>query len=162
MSTTKPTIVIVPGSFSPSNQYDTLITHLRSASFPAFALQLPSTQKRMPLPPATMSDDASLIRRTVEALLSQGKEVVVMCHSYGGTPTTQGLAGLKVRRLVYLSAIVPRLGQCNHEAMGGVVGEEWPLGMQSIVRFSFLSSYSFLLFSWLLVLFHHAKKVQKM
>jgi pimeloyl-ACP methyl ester carboxylesterase len=138
MSRPNPTILIVPGSFSPVTQYDSVVAHLRSANFPAFALQLPSTQKRMPLAPATMSDDASLIRRTVEVLLSQNKEVVVICHSYGGTPTTQALAGLKVRRLVYLSAIVPRMGQCNHEAMGGVKGEDWPLGMQDIVRFLLL------------------------
>jgi alpha-beta hydrolase superfamily lysophospholipase len=133
MSTTKPTILIVPGSFSPSSQYSTLITHLRTAGFPAFALQLPSAQKRMPLAPASMSDDASLIRRTVEAVLAQGKEIVVVAHSYGGTPTTQALGGLKVKNIVYLSAIVPKVGQTNVEAMGGEKGV-LPLGMEDVVR----------------------------
>jgi alpha-beta hydrolase superfamily lysophospholipase len=134
MATTKPTILIVPGSFSPSTQYATVITHLRTAGFPAFSIQLPSTQKRMPLPPATMSDDASLIRRTAEMLISQGKEVVVLAHSYGGTPTTQALAGLKVRRIVYLTAIVPAAGETNVVAMGGEEGD-LPLGLEDVVRF---------------------------
>jgi hypothetical protein len=88
----------------------------------------------MPLPPATMSDDASLIRRTAEMLISQGKEVVVLAHSYGGTPTTQALAGLKVRRIVYLTAIVPAAGETNVVAMGGEEGD-LPLGLEDVVRF---------------------------
>jgi alpha-beta hydrolase superfamily lysophospholipase len=133
MSPTNPTILVVPGSFSPSTQYASLITHLRAAGFPAFAIQLPSTQKRMPLPPATMSDDASLIKRTAEMLISQGKEVVVLAHSYGGTPTSEGLAGLKVSRIVYLSAIVPAVGETNVVAMGGEEGG-LPLGLEDVVR----------------------------
>jgi triacylglycerol esterase/lipase EstA (alpha/beta hydrolase family) len=146
MSTTKPTILIVPGSFSPSSQYSTLITHLRNLGFPAFALQLPSTQKRMPLAPGSMSDDASLIRRTVEAVLAQGKEIVVVAHSYGGTPTTQALGGLKVKNIVYLSAIVPKVGQTNVEAMGGEKGV-LPMGMEDVVRIFFILLLYFFLLS---------------
>jgi hypothetical protein len=87
----------------------------------------------MPLPPATMSDDASLIKRTAEMLISQGKEVIVLAHSYGGTPTSEGLAGLKVSRIVYLSAIVPAVGETNVVAMGGEEGG-LPLGLEDVVR----------------------------
>jgi hypothetical protein len=38
--------------------------------------------KRMPLAPATMSDDADVIRRSVEAVVAQGKEVVVSFHHF--------------------------------------------------------------------------------
>ncbi|KAH4405957.1 hypothetical protein HBH70_136710 [Parastagonospora nodorum] len=119
---TKPAILIVPGSFAPPSIYKDIVEHLRKAGFQAVALRTPSTLKRMPLPPATMSDDASAIKGAVEAVIAQGKEVVVVCHSYGGTPTTQALAGLKVKRIVYLTAIVPKLGQSNVEAMGGEKG----------------------------------------
>lgn len=119
MSTPKPTILIVPGSFAPSTIYSDLVTHIRALGYPSVALSLPSTQKRIPLPPATMQDDADVIKRAVETLIAQGKEVAVMCHSYGGTPTTQALAGLKVRRLMYLSAIVPKVGQTQNVAMTG-------------------------------------------
>lgn len=89
----------------------------------------------MPLEPANMSDDASVIKRVVETLLSQGKQVVVICHSYGGTPTSQALVGLGVKRLVYLSAIVPKLGQSNVMAMGG---EDGVLPMEAVVSISAL------------------------
>jgi pimeloyl-ACP methyl ester carboxylesterase len=135
MSTPKPTIIIVPGSFAPPTIYSTTINHLRDAGYPAVAIQLPSTTKRMPLEPATMSDDASVIKRVVETVLSQGKQVVVICHSYGGTPTSQALVGLGVKRLVYLSAIVPKLGQSNVTAMGG---EDGVLPMEAVVSISVL------------------------
>jgi pimeloyl-ACP methyl ester carboxylesterase len=125
---TKPTILFVPGSFAPPTIYKVTIEHLRNAGFPAVALQLPTTVKRMPLPPASMSDDADMIRRAAETVIGQGKEVVVVCHSYGGTPTTQALAGLKIKRLVYLSAIVPKMGQSNVDGMDGD-GEQLVRGM---------------------------------
>lgn len=77
MSLIKPIILFVPGSFAPPSIYKTTIDRLRNLSFPAVALQLPSTLKRMPLEPASMMDDADVIRRAVETVLGQGKEVVV-------------------------------------------------------------------------------------
>ena len=65
------------------------------------------------LPPATMADDADVVKRSAEAVLATGQEVVVVCHSYGGTPTTQALGALEdkkgVRRVANLSAIIPRV-----------------------------------------------------
>lgn len=88
----------------------------------------------MPLPPASMLDDADVIKRSVEAVTATGKEVVVVCHSYGGTPTTQALAGIKggVKRVVYLAAIVPRVGESNNDAMTGTKGE-MPVSMEMTV-----------------------------
>jgi alpha-beta hydrolase superfamily lysophospholipase len=113
----KPTILLVPGSFAPPTIYQTLITLLSKRGYPAVALQLPSTQKRMPLPPATMEEDAETVKRAAETLISQGKDVVVLCHSYGGAPTTQGLANVAVKRIIYLTAVAPRVGQSQIEAM---------------------------------------------
>jgi alpha-beta hydrolase superfamily lysophospholipase len=131
MSSTNPTILVVPGSFAPPTIYKEIITHLRALNFPAVALELPSTMKRMPLEPATMKDDADVIRRAAETLLAQGKEVVVLCHSYGGTPTSEALVKLKVKRIVYLAAIVPKVGE--HQCMA-FSGEE-KLPMETVVSF---------------------------
>ncbi|KAF2125813.1 alpha/beta-hydrolase [Dothidotthia symphoricarpi CBS 119687] len=124
--TPNPTILLIPGSFAPPTIYHPLITALRTASHPALVLTLPSTQKRHPLPPATMHDDASLIRAVTEALIAQGKQVVVVCHSYGGVPTSEALVGLGVgkeggggvRRIVYFTAVVPRVGERQVDAVG--------------------------------------------
>lgn len=67
-----------------------------------------------------MQEDAKRIRDVVEALIAQGKEVVVAGHSYGGFPTTQALAGVKVKRIVYLAAIAPKLGETYVEAIPSI------------------------------------------
>ena len=64
-----------------------------------------------------MEEDAEAVKRAAETLISQGKDVVVVCHSYGGTPTTQGLANVTVKRIIYLTAVAPRVGQSQIEAM---------------------------------------------
>jgi pimeloyl-ACP methyl ester carboxylesterase len=135
-----PTILLVPGSFAPPTIYAATLAHLRARGFPAVALRLPSTVKRMPLAPATMLDDADVIRRAAEALLAQGREVVVVCHSYGGTPTSQALVGLGVRRIVYLSAIVPRVGESQVRAFSG---EEEGLPVEAVVCLLFFLSFGF-------------------
>jgi pimeloyl-ACP methyl ester carboxylesterase len=127
MSPTKPTIVIIPGSFSAYGAYDPFLALLRAEGFTAVAVNLPSTQKRMPLPPATLKDDAALVRGVVGALVAEneGTEVVVLAHSYGGSVATEALTGLGVkegkkggvRRLVFLSAVVPKVGETQVQAM---------------------------------------------
>jgi alpha-beta hydrolase superfamily lysophospholipase len=111
----KPTILIVPGSFAPPTIYEELVRLLKGKGYPALAVQLPSTMKRMPIAPATMLEDADVIRRTAEALINLGREVVVVAHSYGGVPVTQGLVGVPVKKIVYLTAIVPKMGKWLYE-----------------------------------------------
>jgi alpha-beta hydrolase superfamily lysophospholipase len=125
MSSTKPTILIVPGSFSEYGIYNPFLAQIRAQGFTALALKLPSTQKRYPLPPATLQDDAAHVRGVVEHLINEaeGAEVVVLAHSYGGTVATEALEGLGVkegkgvRRLVFLSAVAPRVGENQVSAM---------------------------------------------
>lgn len=77
-----------------------------------------------------MQDDATHIRAVAETLIAQGKEAVFVCHSYGGMPTSEGLVGLGkqegkqggVKRIVYLTAVVPRVGQNQVKTMDIPVG----------------------------------------
>lgn len=75
-----PSIVIVPGSFSEKGAYQPFVNAIRAKGFPAVSVDLLSSQKRLGLEPATMQDDAKRVRDVVEALLAQGKEVVVLGH----------------------------------------------------------------------------------
>jgi pimeloyl-ACP methyl ester carboxylesterase len=113
----KPTIILVPGSFCPASAYSQMISHFRARGFPALAIELLSAQKRIGFPPATMQDDAALIKQVAETVIAQDKEVVVICHSYGGTPTSQALVGVKVKRIVYLTAVAPKVGQTQNTSM---------------------------------------------
>ena len=123
MSPTKPTILIVPGSFSEYGIYNPFLAQIRNQGFTAFALKLPSTQKRAPLPPATLQDDAAHARGVAEHLIAEGAEVVVLAHSYGGTVATEAFEGLGVKegkgikRLVFLSAVAPKVGENQVSAM---------------------------------------------
>lgn len=119
----KPTIVIVPGSFAVNGAYQPIVDQLRAQGYPALEVFLLSTEKRLGLEPATMEEDAKKVRAVVEALVAQKKEVVVLCHSYGGTPTTQALAGIQVKRIIYLTAIAPKVGESHADAMAGPVIE---------------------------------------
>lgn len=70
-----------------------------------------------------MDDDAAFIAKEVERLADQGKDVVLMGHSYGGIPVTESTKGLSreererdgkkggIVRLAYVTAVVPAVGQ---------------------------------------------------
>ncbi|KAF4304466.1 hypothetical protein GTA08_BOTSDO07511 [Botryosphaeria dothidea] len=76
-----------------------------------------------------MEDDAQHIRKANEALLKQGKDVVLVMHSYGGIPGTESVEGLLktereaagkaggIIRLVYLTALAPEVGRSINEVM---------------------------------------------
>ncbi|RAL04557.1 alpha/beta hydrolase [Aspergillus ibericus CBS 121593] len=119
MSQSKPSIVLVPGAFAPPECYEGVTTKVASQGYDIHAVRLPSVAPSAgPLPPpGTMYDDAAAIAREISRLVEQGKEVVVVAHSYGGTPASQSVQGLVKRegaggvvRLAYLAALVPSLG----------------------------------------------------
>lgn len=84
-----PLIVVVPGSFSTNAGYTEVEVELKKAGLPMVELRLPTTQKRMPLEPATLQDDVDAVKTAVGTLLSQGREVVVCAFptsSYKSSP----------------------------------------------------------------------------
>ncbi len=94
MSTPKPTIVIVPGAFTSSSAYDTLVTQLHEAGYLATVTPLPSFNSAEPSK-ATCSADAAAIRQRILPLIEkEGRELIMLCHSYGGIPGGGAAAGL--------------------------------------------------------------------
>ncbi|TKW49998.1 hypothetical protein CTA1_10343, partial [Colletotrichum tanaceti] len=71
-----------------------------------------------PTPEGAPEEDIRLVRQIASDLTGQGKEIVVLAHSYGGTVSTEALSGLGirdravageaggVRSLVYLAAFL--------------------------------------------------------
>ncbi|KAF2734592.1 alpha/beta-hydrolase [Polyplosphaeria fusca] len=117
---TKPTILIVPGSFCEPTFYTPLISALNNKGIPTKGLWLKSATKKPGLP--TMADDAASIAADIEKEVDQGKDVVLVAHSYGGVPASQAVEGLVkskrekegkkggVVRLAYVTALVPSEG----------------------------------------------------
>lgn len=88
-----PTLVVVPGSFSRSSDYDSIANPLREKGYTVHVLDAPcypnSYKKGTPAP--NMHDDAKFIHDFVEKIVDEGKEVVMWAHSYGGESTVLSL-----------------------------------------------------------------------
>ncbi|KAH8898721.1 alpha/beta-hydrolase [Thozetella sp. PMI_491] len=118
--------LVIPGSFSVPSFYDQLVEAVASKGYNIRALHLPSvgleTGPREG-PPGTMYDDAAFIAKEVEKLADEGKDVVLLAHSYGGTPSTESTKGLTKKersqqgkqggivRMAYMTALVPEIGK---------------------------------------------------
>jgi pimeloyl-ACP methyl ester carboxylesterase len=63
-----------------------------------------------------LADDADAVRTAIDAI---GGDVVVIAHSYGGVPTTQGAGADNVKHIVFISAFVLDIGESLFAAAGG-------------------------------------------
>ncbi|RAO65900.1 uncharacterized protein BHQ10_001912 [Talaromyces amestolkiae] len=132
----KPTIVIVPGSFTSAAAYETLASVLaKQYNYEVIVGTLQSTIRAPPEKAATLQEDAAYFRGVIEALLNQGKDVVVVGHSYGGIVATesvkkvthserqaQGKSTGGVTKIIYVASIVAEIGETAIQAMGGQLG----------------------------------------
>ena len=86
MTSPKPTIVLVQGSFQTPLVYAKLSTGLRNAGYPVVHPPLPtcSDVEASDFPSRTLRDDALAVTKTIEQLVEEEKSVVVVMHSYGG------------------------------------------------------------------------------
>jgi hypothetical protein len=96
MSAEKPTIVLIPGAWHAGSTYEPVAALLRAQGYPAETLTLLSAGG----PPSTsVAEDAEHIRKTLEPLIEQGKEVVLALHSYSGVPGSECVKGLTRKEL---------------------------------------------------------------
>jgi alpha-beta hydrolase superfamily lysophospholipase len=124
------TIVFVPGSFAPADIYTEFVEVLTKHGLETVVVNTPSVGRREGKGPATMTDDVDEISNVVVPLIDQGKEVILVAHSYGGIPTTQSLEKLSqkarsaegksggVKKVVYLTAVILQVGSSNFELFG--------------------------------------------
>jgi len=131
MASSKPAVVIVPGAWHPPALYETLETALDKAGYTALTASLPSLDSQDPQA-TSCSADADTVRQYIMRLIeTDGKDVVVLCHSYGGIPGGGAAHGLsktsRVQRgqkggvigLVYLTAFVVPEKASLLQIMGG-------------------------------------------
>ncbi|KAF2157078.1 hypothetical protein K461DRAFT_273197 [Myriangium duriaei CBS 260.36] len=90
----EPIFVLVPGFWHPGKCYQQLIDQVQQRGYDALALDNPSSGLTKP-ESKTVLDDAQNARSTIVKLIDQGRDVVVITHSYGGAPggiAAQGLS----------------------------------------------------------------------
>jgi pimeloyl-ACP methyl ester carboxylesterase len=150
------TIILVPGSFSPSSFYVPLADPLRAAGLTVHLLDPPSYYTKKPGAPPTVYDDAAFVASFVRGLVDAGEEVILLAHSYGGMPTSQALEGLTVRerrakgekggvaRVGFITAVVPPVGKSVMEFMGTPAGGVQPYEADAV---GFFLSFSMFFFS---------------
>ncbi len=111
----RPVLVLVHGAWHGAWCWDHLIAELTKRGWPASAVRdLPSARGNSN---AGLYDDARAVR---EHLGRFDEPVVVLAHSYGGLPVTEGAADVpNVQQLIYLSAHMFEEGESLVSPIGG-------------------------------------------
>lgn len=94
MSHTKPTILLIPGSFHPPELWHEVQRPLEAAGYRTSTVGLLSNNHF----PTTHDDipdrEAAAIRDHVQGLLDNGDDILIVMHSYAGVPGSNALKGL--------------------------------------------------------------------
>ncbi|KAK3343174.1 hypothetical protein B0H65DRAFT_242169 [Neurospora tetraspora] len=108
-------IVIIPGGWHTPASYRKFTTAL-STAFPSLrvtVLPLPSISND-PSPTADFYTDSSFVRSSVSQMISEGRRLAILMHSYGGQVGSNALHGLYreeksgggITHLIYLAAAI--------------------------------------------------------
>ncbi|KAF4992796.1 hypothetical protein FGRMN_6898 [Fusarium graminum] len=126
---TNPTIVFASGAWHTTGCYDGVRDGLHAKGWSTKAVDHPSVGAEPPT--KGLADDVSAVRATVEKLVNEGKNVMVVVHSYGGLVGAQAVEGLGyqqraqegkaggVVQLVYLCAFAMPKGKSIVDILGG-------------------------------------------
>ncbi|KAI9721320.1 MAG: hypothetical protein M1828_005180 [Chrysothrix sp. TS-e1954] len=127
-SPSKPTIIFVPGAWHLPSQYSKITDQLKAASYEVNAVTLPSVVDSTSSGSA-FDGDVAVIRSEITAAMPN--DVVVVCHSYGGLPTSEACQGLLkadrdrqgkpggVLTVMYICAFAATEGVSLFDAIGG-------------------------------------------
>jgi pimeloyl-ACP methyl ester carboxylesterase len=129
----QPAVIFVPGAWHSPDCFHKVITLLSAKGFTTRKVDLPSVGRSPPV--SSLEPDAEAIRTAALAEMQNGHDVTVVCHSYGGIPTSQALKGLdkpqnagegRVSAIVYIAAyLLPEnvtLGAATAAHGGGALG----------------------------------------
>ena len=110
MAGSKPTVVIVPGGWHSSVAYEGLASCFQKAGYPTAIAKLPSLNPQDPSVCDCRSDAASVRQQLLPLLEDDGKDIIILCHSYGGIPAGGAAYGLS------------KSARMNQGKSGGVLG----------------------------------------
>ena len=129
---TKPTIVLIPGAWFHPSTYDQFISILQRLSYPIVYASYPSLNPSDPATADAAHDTEAVLQNFLLPLVeNEGKDVVILMHSYGGVPGSSAARGLaKAQRskkakkggvvgLIYFSGFVLPDGASVADGQGG-------------------------------------------
>ena len=125
----KPTIVFIPGAWHSPDSFQLARDALQARGWETEAVAFPTVGAEPPT--KGVPDDAAAVRKVLETLAEQGKQIVLVVHSYGGVVGAQAVRGLGYKQrqkegktggiitYLYLSAFVVPTGQSLLKMLGG-------------------------------------------
>lgn len=84
MSSAKPTVLLVHGSFHGPECWHLVKPKIEALSYPVVTVSLATVGRQNPT--ATYLNDVAAIHKVILPILDEGKEVVIVAHSWGGIP----------------------------------------------------------------------------
>ncbi|RFU25492.1 hypothetical protein B7463_g10845, partial [Scytalidium lignicola] len=87
----KPTLVFVHGAGHNASVWDKVTSRLENQQYNCVRVALPSAASN---PAATFLDDVTVVRNAILAETIQGRDVVIVVHSYGGAVGVSAIKGL--------------------------------------------------------------------
>ncbi|KAF4624451.1 hypothetical protein G7Y89_g13720 [Cudoniella acicularis] len=87
----KPTLVLVPGAWHNASTWNKVVSLMEAQQYKCVCVTLPSTLSN---PSASLLDDITAVRDLIVAETTQGRDVVVVVHSYGGGVGVSAIKGL--------------------------------------------------------------------
>jgi pimeloyl-ACP methyl ester carboxylesterase len=92
---TKPTIILIPGAWHSEAVYDQVISLLSDQGYKSIAVALKSTSGDSSI---GLKDDIDAVREAILGETSQGRDVVVTVHSFGGIVGASAIKGLTTKQ----------------------------------------------------------------
>ncbi|KAF3480968.1 uncharacterized protein GIQ15_06315 [Arthroderma uncinatum] len=124
----KPTIALVPGAWHTPAHYEDFLAEVEKAGYPTACLQLPGVDSATPNDETVASNAAAVREKLLLPLLDDGKNVILVMHSFGGCIGSVAAAGLNkkdrgssggVVGLIYIAAFLAKEGVSLFNALGG-------------------------------------------
>ena len=131
----KPTVVWVPGLLHTPEHFQPIVSALAKVSIPSVSFSLPNVGAGAAT--AAPYDDLKKLRAMLEELVDEGKEVLLISHSYGGVPASQAIRGLQkservktgqpggIIRIVFMAAFALPEGESTWTFTEGRQPPEW-------------------------------------
>ena len=88
----KPVIVFVPGAWHPPSCFDPVTQRLEAAGYETKGVNLASVGSPEPL--KDFQPDVEAIQQTMKPFIDQGKDILLVVHSYGGVVGNEAVRGL--------------------------------------------------------------------
>ncbi|KAK5991219.1 Alpha/beta hydrolase nvfD-like protein [Cladobotryum mycophilum] len=120
----KPTFVLIPGAWHTPDHFDVFIQRLNKAGYPTRCEKLPSVDSHEPRKQSVTVDIEFVIKNILLPELEQGKDLIILAHSYGGwvagaapkglSKEERSAAGLPggVIGIIFMTAFVGGEGGC--------------------------------------------------